>query len=234
MAIINPTIFQTFQRIQRNRQSRIRVKLSRRAGERPDEILEEEIENSSLGSPNTVGNLSGGIGLHHLQRLQVSNMGSVMNPHRPQSTSTPGRLHFINTNWWILSCKNGYCYFNVLCYLGPGSQTAGQIDDEDIDIVGDNVGGGTHGKSKNHHHHNTSSVSSQSGGEGSADGSATHIPSSHAGELQVAIYGPPQFTEADVLACMGEVEIQAEGDEIKNTYKQASIYFIALHRWTYC
>ena len=34
--------FQTFQRIQRNRQSRIRVKLSRRAGKRSDEILEED------------------------------------------------------------------------------------------------------------------------------------------------------------------------------------------------
>ncbi len=32
----------TFQRIQRNRQSRIRVKLSRRAAKRQDEILEEE------------------------------------------------------------------------------------------------------------------------------------------------------------------------------------------------
>ena len=35
-------LFQTFQRIQRNRHCRIRVKLSRRAGKRPDEILEEE------------------------------------------------------------------------------------------------------------------------------------------------------------------------------------------------
>ena len=35
-------LFQSFQRIQRNRQSRIRVKLYRRAGKRPDEILEEE------------------------------------------------------------------------------------------------------------------------------------------------------------------------------------------------
>ena len=35
---------QTFQRIQRNRQSRIRVKLSRRAAKRQDEILEEEDE----------------------------------------------------------------------------------------------------------------------------------------------------------------------------------------------
>ena len=121
----------------------------------------------------------------------------------------------------------------MFCYLGPGSQTAGQIDDEDIDIVGDNVGGGGQGKSKNHHHHNTSSVSSQSGGEGSADGSATHITSSHAGELQVAIYGPPQFTEADVLSCMSEVEIQTEGSEISNSCKQASIYLILLYRGQY-
>ena len=34
--------FQSFQRIQRNRQSRIRVKLCRRAGKRQDEILEED------------------------------------------------------------------------------------------------------------------------------------------------------------------------------------------------
>ena len=35
-------IFQSFQRIQRNRQSRIRIKLSRRAGKRQDEVLEED------------------------------------------------------------------------------------------------------------------------------------------------------------------------------------------------
>ena len=38
-------MFQSFQRIQRNRQSRIRLKLSRRAGRRQDEVLEEEEEN---------------------------------------------------------------------------------------------------------------------------------------------------------------------------------------------
>ena len=37
--------FQSFQRIQRNRQSRIRVKLCRKAGKRPDEILEEDVSN---------------------------------------------------------------------------------------------------------------------------------------------------------------------------------------------
>jgi hypothetical protein len=38
---------QNFQRIQRNRQSRIRVKLCRRAGKRQDEILVEEDDASS-------------------------------------------------------------------------------------------------------------------------------------------------------------------------------------------
>ena len=37
--------FQSFQRIQRNRQSRIRVKLCRKAGKRQDEILEEDASN---------------------------------------------------------------------------------------------------------------------------------------------------------------------------------------------
>ena len=39
-------LFQSFQRIQRNRQSRIRVKLCRRAGKRQDEILEEDVSNA--------------------------------------------------------------------------------------------------------------------------------------------------------------------------------------------
>ena len=39
-------MFQSFQRIQRNRQSRIRVKLCRRAGKRQDEILEEDVSNA--------------------------------------------------------------------------------------------------------------------------------------------------------------------------------------------
>ena len=61
---------QTFQRIQRNRQSRIRVKLSRRAGKRSDEILEED-------EPN---------GIHH----HVMHLGAHHKMEQPQSSSTPG------------------------------------------------------------------------------------------------------------------------------------------------
>ena len=42
---LKKTFFQSFQRIQRNRQSRIRVKLCRKAGKRQDEILEEDASN---------------------------------------------------------------------------------------------------------------------------------------------------------------------------------------------
>ena len=83
---------QTFQRIQRNRQSRIRVKLSRRAGKRPDEILEEDIENSSICSPGSVVGHSisqSGSHLHQIQRYPVTS-GSISTTHQPRSTSTPG------------------------------------------------------------------------------------------------------------------------------------------------
>ena len=62
-------LLQTFQRIQRNRQSRIRVKLSRRAGKRSDEILEED-------EPNGIH--------HHAMHLGAHKM------EQPQSSSTPG------------------------------------------------------------------------------------------------------------------------------------------------
>ncbi|CAB4059907.1 unnamed protein product [Lepeophtheirus salmonis] len=104
----------TFQRIQRNRQSRIRVKLSRRAGKRPDEILEEEFLSSSRK--------------------------------------------------------------NIL----PG--------EEDIDIVVDESGAG-------------GCSSSSSNGGGAAGKGNTSLCSSSEGSH---IYGPSQFTEADVLNCMNE------------------------------
>ena len=47
--------------------------------------------------------------------------------------------------------------------------------------------------------------------EGSADGSSSRITSLNRGEFQAGIYGPPQFTEADVLACMSEAEKEEEG-----------------------
>ena len=86
----------TFQRIQRNRQSRIRVKLSRRAGKRPDEILEEDIENTSICSPGSIAGHSvgqSGSSMHHMQRYPVSSSGSLTNSHQPRSTSTPGMLN---------------------------------------------------------------------------------------------------------------------------------------------
>ena len=54
-------LLQNFQRIQRNRQSRIRVKLCRRAGKRQDEVLVEEEEVSpppplaAVSPPSIIG-----------------------------------------------------------------------------------------------------------------------------------------------------------------------------------
>ena len=50
--------------------------------------------------------------------------------------------------------------------------------------------------------------------EGSANGGSTHLTSLNRGEFQKGIYGSPQFTEADVLACMSEVEKEVEGKNI--------------------
>ena len=50
--------------------------------------------------------------------------------------------------------------------------------------------------------------------EGSADGNTNHRTSLSRGEFQTGIYGPPQFTEADVLACMTEAEKEDEGRNI--------------------
>ena len=67
--------------------------MSRRAGKRPDEILEEDVENSSICSPNSVGGPSvsqGGSSIHHIQRFPVVTSGSLAATHHPRSTSTPG------------------------------------------------------------------------------------------------------------------------------------------------
>ena len=71
---------QTFQRIQRNRQSRIRVKLSRRAGKRSDEILEEDVVEPVSNSHQH--------DLHH-QFQQRTKM------EQPQSSSTPGKTKIL-------------------------------------------------------------------------------------------------------------------------------------------
>ena len=71
---------QTFQRIQRNRQSRIRVKLSRRAGKRSDEILEEDIVEPVSNSHDH----------HHHQPNHA-----FRKMEQPQSSSTPGNVCFL-------------------------------------------------------------------------------------------------------------------------------------------
>ena len=68
--------------------------MSRRAGKRPDEILEEDVENSSICSPGSVSGHSfgqSGSNMHHIQRYPTATSGSVPNNHQPRSTSTPGK-----------------------------------------------------------------------------------------------------------------------------------------------
>ena len=72
--------------------------MSRRAGKRPDEILEEDIENSSICSPGSIAGHSvgqSGSSMHHMQRYPVSSSGSLTNSHQPRSTSTPGMLNLL-------------------------------------------------------------------------------------------------------------------------------------------
>ena len=75
-------------------------------------------------------------------------------------------------------------YFNVeFIFTAPTSST--NPDEEDIDIVGDD--------GNNNKNNNNSSTGNLSSSESSRD-------------LQLHVYGPPQFTEADVLACMNQLE----------------------------
>ena len=83
---------------------------------------------------------------------------------------------------------------NHFLSLAPTSST--NPDDEDIDIVGDD---GNNNKNKNNN--NSSNLSSS---ESSRD-------------LQLHVYGPPQFTEADVLACLSQLENQENLDETMET-----------------
>ena len=69
-----------------------------------------------------------------------------------------------------------------LNFLAPTSST--NPEDEDIDIVGE--------------------------GDNSAIGNKTSSSESSR-DLQLHVYGPPQFTEADVLACMNTLEHETEG-----------------------
>ena len=47
--------------------------------------------------------------------------------------------------------------------------------------------------------------------EGSANGGSAHLTSMNRGEFPKGLYGSTQFTEADVLACMSEVEKEDAG-----------------------
>ena len=71
--------------------------------------------------------------------------------------------------------------------VAPTSST--NLDEEDIDIVGDD--------GNNNKNNNSGNLSSS---ESSRD-------------LQLHVYGPPQFTEADVLACMNTPEENDNEDE---------------------
>ena len=64
--------------------------------------------------------------------------------------------------------------------------------------------------------------------EGSADGSSSRIMSLNRGEFQTGIYGPPQFTEADILACMSEAEKEEEGKEITLILNYLQNYLIII------
>ena len=93
----------------------------------------------------------------------------------------------------------------MIFLAAPTSST--NPDEEDIDIVGDD------GNNNKNNHNNTSSNLSSS--ESSRD-------------LQLHVYGPPQFTEADVLACMNEE--QEESDEDKKSGKVYQSYIRSLTR----
>ena len=69
-------------------------------------------------------------------------------------------------------------------FIAPTSST--NPEDEDIDIVGE--------------------------GDNSAIGNKTSSSESSR-DLQLHVYGPPQFTEADVLACMNTLEHETEGQQ---------------------
>jgi len=64
-------------------------------------------------------------------------------------------------------------------------------EDEDIDIVGDDH---THNNNNNNNNRNSSMSSSDA-----------------SRDLQLHVYGPPQFSEADVLACM--MNVNEQGNE---------------------
>ena len=92
--------------------------------------------------------------------------------------------------------------FLIFLIAAPTSST--NPDEEDIDIVGDD------GNNNKNNHNNTSSNLSSS--ESSRD-------------LQLHVYGPPQFTEADVLACMNEDQDESDEDKKSGKVYQKYIRF---------
>ena len=54
--------------------------------------------------------------------------------------------------------------------------------------------------------------------EGSANGGSAHLTSINRGEFQKGLYGSTQFTEADVLACMSELEKEDAGKNEIQSY----------------
>ena len=93
---------------------------------------------------------------------------------------------------------------NILpIFSAPTSST--NPDEEDIDIVGDD--------GNNNKNNNSGNLSSS---ESSRD-------------LQLHVYGPPQFTEADVLACMSNLEEmekdkqQSQSELVNNTEDSESL-----------
>ena len=80
-------------------------------------------------------------------------------------------------------------FLNV--FIAPTSST--NPEDEDIGIVGCEGDNSTIGNKTNTSGNLSSSESSR--------------------DLQLHVYGPPQFTEADVLACMNTLEHETEGQQ---------------------
>ena len=91
------------------------------------------------------------------------------------------RMQTISSNIPIPACnffRSNFKIFNLL--IAPTSST--NPEDEDIDIVGCEGDNSTIGNKTNTSGNLSSSESSR--------------------DLQLHVYGPPQFTEADVVACI--------------------------------
>ena len=81
--------------------------------------------------------------------------------------------------------------FEYLFFSAPHRSASNIADDEDIDIVGDD-----HHPNNNNNNRERSNLSLSS-----SDASR---------DLQLHVYGPPQFSEADILTCMNQLEEEEE------------------------